>query len=289
MVPGLRFRKSVKGHGAFSVVYRVKGQAKQDRRTIGPFPRVSIAQAREEAREDLNAASSGRDPKVLRTARSAEVPEAQVMTFTELFETYLERHARENIATWDDVQRKIRKDAMPIIGEMPAGEVRKRHLHLVIDRLVTGGHAPSARGLLHVISGVYTWAEGRELVEYNPVRRFPYPKLTQPPQRRSLTDDQLRTLWFALLRIADNPELEGRRKGQGAGRPGISSPCSCCRGFCWASARRRRSACATRISRRSGGIFQGISAGSGIRRRDGNIGCRWCLCGASMCCRGLRS
>ena len=218
VVPGLRFRKSVKGHGAFSVVYRVKGQAKQDRRTIGPFPRVAIAQAREEAREDLNAASSGRDPKVLRTAPPAEVPEAQVMTFAELFETYLERHARENIATWDNVQRMIRKDAIPIIGDMPAGEVRKRHLHLVIDRLVTGGHAPSARGLLHVISGVYTWAEGRELVEYNPVRRFPYPKPTQPPQRRSLTDDQLRTLWFALLKIADNPEPEVRRKGRKSAR-----------------------------------------------------------------------
>ena len=42
VVPGLRFRKSLKGHGAFSVVYRIKGQAKQDRRTIGPFSRVSI-------------------------------------------------------------------------------------------------------------------------------------------------------------------------------------------------------------------------------------------------------
>ena len=59
VVPGLRFRKSDKGHGSFSVVYRVKGQDKQDRRTIGPFPRVSLAQAREETRQDLNAASSG--------------------------------------------------------------------------------------------------------------------------------------------------------------------------------------------------------------------------------------
>jgi hypothetical protein len=212
VVPGLRFRKSVKGHGAFSVVFRVKGHAKQDRRTIGPFPRVSIAQAREEAREDLNAASSGRDPKVLRTA-PPEVPEVHVTTFAELFETYMERHARENLATWDDILRKVSKDALPVIGEMPAGEVRKRHLHLVIDRLMAGGHAVSARGLLHMISAVYTWAEGRELVEYNPVRRFPYPKPTQPPQRRSLTDDQLRTLWFALLRIADDPTSGKQRSG----------------------------------------------------------------------------
>jgi integrase len=218
VVPGLRFRKSEKGHGAFSVVYRVKGEAKQDRRTIGPFSRVSIAQARQEAREDLNAASSGRDPKMLRTAPPEVVPEAPALTFAELFETYMELHARENLASWDDVQRKVRKDALPIIGEMPAGEVRKRHLHLVIDRLVTGGHAPSARGLLHVISGIYTWAEGRELVEYNPVRRFPYPKPTQPPQRRSLTDDQLRTLWFALLEIADNPVPEVPRKGRKSAR-----------------------------------------------------------------------
>jgi integrase len=204
VVPGLRFRKSLKGHGSFSVVYRLKGQTKQDRRTIGPFPRVSVAQAREEARQDLNAASSGRDPKALRVPQP-EAPEAQAMTFAELFDLYMERHARENLVTWPEILCKIRKDALPIIGSMPAGEVRKRHLHLAIERLVSGGHPVSAGNLLNMISAVFTWAEGREIVEFNPVRRFPYPKRIEPPQRRCLTDDQLRALWFALLEIADNP------------------------------------------------------------------------------------
>jgi integrase len=217
VVPGLRFRKSVKGHGAFSVVYRLKGQLKQDRRTIGPFPRVSIAQARQEAREDLNAANSGRDPKTLRTP-PPEAPEVHATTFEELFELYMARHARENLVTWPDIQRKVRKDAVPIIGQMPAGEVRKSHLHLVIDRLVTGGHAVSAGNLLNMISAIYTWAEGREIVEYNPVRRFPYPKPAEPPQRRSLTDDQLRALWFALLEIADNPVPDSRGRATEAGK-----------------------------------------------------------------------
>ena len=215
VVPGLRFRKSDRGHGSFSVVYRVKGQDKQDRRTIGPFPRVSIAQAREEARQDLNAASSGRDPKKLRAAPAE--PEDRPMTFAELFELYIERHARDNIATWYDVQRRVRKDVLPVIGQMPAREVRKRHLHLVIERLMAGGHAVSARGLLYVISAVFTWAEGRELVEYNPVRRFPYPKPAAPPERRSLSDDQLRALWFTLLEIADQP-VPDQQEEQSNGR-----------------------------------------------------------------------
>ena len=206
VVPGLRFRKSDKGHGSFSVVYRVKGHEKQDRRTIGPFPRVSIAQAREEAREDLNAASSGRDPKKLRTA----LPEQHDLTFKELFETYMDLHARERLVMWRDVERKIRKDALPIIGSMPAKEVRKRHLHLVIDRLMNGGHAAAAGNLLTMISGIYTWGEGREMVEYNPVHRFPYPRQAEPPQRRSLTDDQMRTLFFALVEIADVPPPKKR-------------------------------------------------------------------------------
>ncbi len=214
VVPGLRFRKSDKGHSSFSVVYRIKGQMKQDRRTIGPYPRITIARAREEAREDLNAASSGRDPKTLRSPQPEE-PAPHAMTFAELFDLYLERHARENLMTWPDIERKVRKDALPIIGEMPAGEVRKRHLHLVIDRLMTGGHAVTATNLLHMISGVYTWAEGREIVEYNPVRRFPYPRAAEPPQRRSLSDDQLRALWFALLEIADNPAAGQRERRNG--------------------------------------------------------------------------
>jgi len=216
VVPGLRFRKSDKGHSSFSVVYRLKGQMKQDRRTIGPYPRVTIARARVEAREDLNAASSGQDPKTLRMPQP-ETPEVHVMTFAELFDLYVERHARENLMTWPEIDRKVRKDALPIIGEMPAGEVRKRHLHLVIERLMSGGHAVSAGNLLNMISAVYTWAEGREIVEFNPVRRFPYPKPAEPPQRRSLADDQLRALWFALLEVADNPAA-GLRAPRRSGR-----------------------------------------------------------------------
>jgi integrase len=146
-----------------------------------------------------------------------EAPEVHVMTFAELFDSYMERHARENLMTWPDIDRKVRKDALPIIGEMPAGEVRKRHLHLVIERLMSGGHAVSAGNLLNMISAVYTWAEGREIVEFNPVRRFPYPKPAEPPQRRSLTDDQLRAVWFALLEIADNPAA-GLRMPRRSGR-----------------------------------------------------------------------
>ena len=45
---------------------------------------------------------------------------------------------------------------------------------LVIDRLMTGGHAVTATNLLHMISGVYTWAEGREIVERRVIGTSPY-------------------------------------------------------------------------------------------------------------------
>ena len=89
-LPGFCVRVSAGGEKSFGVLYRFGGRFR--RLTLGGYPPLSLADAREMAREALRSARLGSDPVAeKKQERAAE-------TFAELAEQYLERYAEsENL------------------------------------------------------------------------------------------------------------------------------------------------------------------------------------------------
>ncbi len=80
------------GRKTFSLYRKVSGRP--DRITIGGFPDLTIEQARSRAQELKGAIARGQNPSRERAAIRDE------MTLGELFENYLENHARRHKRTW---------------------------------------------------------------------------------------------------------------------------------------------------------------------------------------------
>ena len=76
-----------KGVKTFSLFRRVKG-GKPERITLGRFPSMTVEQARKQAAKINLAIESGANPADAKRAHKAE------QTFGELFQDYLERHAK---------------------------------------------------------------------------------------------------------------------------------------------------------------------------------------------------
>ncbi|MBA2304358.1 MAG: DUF4102 domain-containing protein [Acidobacteria bacterium] len=93
---GFGVRLSPGRHCSFVVRYRVNGRLR--RFTIGPFPRVSLADARQKARDALRDAQGGKD-------LAAEKIEARrAATFAELAHEYIERHASKKRSGREDIR-----------------------------------------------------------------------------------------------------------------------------------------------------------------------------------------
>ena len=91
-LPGFGLRVSQGGHKTWIVTYRHAGRFR--RLTIGPYPRLTLAEARTEAKNALHAAAHGRDPATEKQGeRDAE-------TFGQLAQEYLERHAKLRKRSW---------------------------------------------------------------------------------------------------------------------------------------------------------------------------------------------
>ncbi len=96
LCPGLRARVTARGKKSFSVVLWVN--RRQQRRTIGQYPRVSLADARSRTLEMLRAAAEGVDPR--EQLAGAESP----LTFAELVDQYTELHLKPNTRSGRDIR-----------------------------------------------------------------------------------------------------------------------------------------------------------------------------------------
>ena len=200
---GLRVTRPTKdkprGARSFFVMYRT-ADGRRCRLTLGTYPAFSLAQARDLAKEKLRLISVGVDP------REAE-PGDRGVTFAELAAEYLERHAKRKKETWRDDERRLRVELLPEWGHRRAREIKRRDVILVLDRVADRGAPISANRLRALISTLFNFGIGRDLVEHNPALKVPRPG-TERASDRALADDEIRALWQALAR-SDNLLMAG--------------------------------------------------------------------------------
>jgi integrase len=194
LMPGLKFRKTNSGHGSFSVVYRLEGSSRQERITLGPYPRLSLADARSQAREVLNLAAQGVDPKAARR------PKAEAVTFRALAELYLKSKGAK-MKRPEQIRQKLTKDVFPAIGEVPAEKVSRHDVIAIIEAIEERGALVTASSVAAMVSSIYRWGIRRGKVEQNPAYMAPRPGKAKPGDR-VLSEGELRTVWEKLLPYA---------------------------------------------------------------------------------------
>ncbi|MDP6610487.1 MAG: Arm DNA-binding domain-containing protein, partial [Vicinamibacterales bacterium] len=115
-VPGLALRVSTVGGKSWVLLYR--HHRRQRRWTIGRYPTLSLADARERAREGLRAAERGHDPaQAKQDAHDAE-------TFEEVAARYITEYAEPRKRSWKDDRRLLRTEVLPHWRHRPVGEIR---------------------------------------------------------------------------------------------------------------------------------------------------------------------
>src|SRR5215475_2521187 len=127
--PGFGLRVSVGGRMAWVVMYR-HGNVKR-RLTLGTYPALSLADAREQAGRALRAVQyDGADPAANKKAdRAAE-------TFEELAQEYLERHAKREKRSWRKDLLILEKDVLPRFGKRKAKDITRRDIIAALNNVV---------------------------------------------------------------------------------------------------------------------------------------------------------
>lgn len=183
----------VQPSGAKSLAVRYRIGGKPVKETLGRYPDVSLADARERARTLLGTVAKGVDPRAEREAQKQAAAEAKANTVAAVADDFVRLHCQRRNRTWRDQERVLRTNVLPRIGALPIADLRRRDVARLVDDL--GDRPQAARVALAIVRKMLAWAVERGIVEANVASGIK----AAPVKRRDrvLSDDELRAVWTA--------------------------------------------------------------------------------------------
>ncbi len=185
LVPGLGLRVSRTGKRSWCLMERRQGRL--FRTTLGKFPNLSLAEARDEARKRL----------LLSDTQFSEERDAQAesLTVRALADSFRQQHMAFNKSA-NQQWRYMVRDFLPEFGELDVRDVQFRAIanHLQAMSVEYGPH--SALNELRVVRRFLGWCVEQHYIDQNPALGI---KLRTPQQARErvLTDAELKAVWAA--------------------------------------------------------------------------------------------
>jgi integrase len=197
---GLALRVSRGGRKTWTLLFTPPGETKRARMSLGTFPATTLAQARTLAIEARGYLEQGRDPRVV-LARQA----AGAMTLAALIENFLEMHARPNLRSAEEIERRLAKNVTPLIGNLKVADLHRRDMNRVTDPVVQRQSRVEAVRIFEDLRSVVRWAVARGDIDHNPFDGMKKPAGSSA-RERVLTDDEIVRMWTALPKaLAKSP------------------------------------------------------------------------------------
>ena len=187
----------VMSSGAKSWVYRYNFDGKPRRMTIGAYPGISLAQARESHAMAMQDIQRGIDPGAELQREKAKYKAEP--TVEDLLNEFWEMELKKT-PSGKERRRLIEKDVLPTWGNRKASSITRRDAVLLIDKVRKRAKITANR-VQGILVRMFNFAAERGILENSPLtgmRRTP-----EKSRDRVLDDSEIKLLWAAM----DNPEL----------------------------------------------------------------------------------
>ena len=187
--PGFGIRVAPSGKKSFFVLYRQGARSR--RLTLGGFPTLSLANAREKARHSLADVLNGKDPGAEKQAdRRAE-------TFSELFEAYLADPRVSGKRSFKEDHRIGHRELLPALGNLRLKEIEPTHIESILRKITRRGAPIMANRTLALARSVFNFATKKRIhTGVNPCLGVTRPK-EESPRERIYSEEEVRRIWEA--------------------------------------------------------------------------------------------
>jgi len=177
--------------GKRSWVYLYKYRGRSRRMTLGPYPMITLAEAHDLHLDAFKLSRQGQDPGYKKSEHEAK--ERTAPLFRDVAAEYLVR-AKKKKKTWKDDERILNKDVLPFWGFKKAQTITRRDVLKILDPIIERGAEVSANRCLVLISTVFNFALGRDLVAKNPAISVERPGKEQA-RDRVLAQEEIKSFW----------------------------------------------------------------------------------------------
>jgi integrase len=191
-VQGLALRVTEQGNRSWCFHYRSPRDGRRARLTIGSYPATSLAMARGKALEARGHVDTGQDPRLVLAGQATAG-----MTVATLVDAYLADPEKAALRSKDEIARRLRKNVIPVIGEVKLAELRRRDARNVSDAILRRDKRTEATRVFEDLRAMVRWAVENEYLDANPLDGMSKPAELMS-RNRVLSDGEVRTLWNGL-------------------------------------------------------------------------------------------
>ena len=178
-IRGLVLRITPTSSATFAFAYRPKGGRTTQRITIGSYPLVTLAKARQIALGYAQQVAVGKDiAGERRTAHAAaareKVEKAARLTVAEAIERYLKLQVTR-AATRRNFRNLYNSDVIPAIGGKAIADVTKADVQRIVDAIEDRGALRQAGLALAMVRSLLNWCVARGYLEASPIKGLKNP------------------------------------------------------------------------------------------------------------------
>ncbi|QIQ86382.1 integrase arm-type DNA-binding domain-containing protein [Erythrobacter sp.] len=222
---GLFLHVSPKNHKSWRFKFRYDG--KEQLLTLGAYPEVSLAEAREKRNDARKLLRDGRDPRHAAKRAKLVGDNGRFSTFEDAAREW---HAKR-LPSWkpvhaNDVITSLERDIFPHLGNMPMDEIDKPLLLSVLKKIEARGAIETARRIKQRVASVYKYVNAHGAKLENPAIDINDALAPLPPSKRYpalLEVDAIKIMLGDIDRAGASPvtRLGARFLALTAQRPGM--------------------------------------------------------------------
>ncbi len=184
-LPGFGLRVSYAGAKTFFVMTRVHGAAKLMRVTLGRHPAITLADAREKARETMHVAGTGIDPRTVRLDEARQRDLRRLSTFDVHVAEFLDQHADRRLrpSTAREYRRVLGGADVARWRGRPISDISRRDVRDLIEEISARGTPGAANLAFAYLRKFFNWCAERELIPIAPTDRLRAVNVLKPRER----------------------------------------------------------------------------------------------------------
>lgn len=199
---GFTIRVMPSGVKTWLYVYAFDGKRRE--MNLGSYPDVSLETARGKFEDARKKIKNGIDP--MEEMEQAAHARRMAPTVAKLVEEYIEKHAKKFKRSWQDDERLLNVEIVPIWGKRKAADIKKRDVTLLLESIVDRGTPAMSNQVLKITRKMFNFAVERDILQHTP---FTGVKALAPnnSRERTLNETETKTLWGSLDGAAISDEI----------------------------------------------------------------------------------
>jgi integrase len=201
---GLQLRVRGKAGGTSRTwLFRYRWRGEWVRLTVGHYPGMDLADARQIAHALRRKIDEGIDPRRARPKRNpstAPLPLSSTVATSDrhsiefLASEFMERYVRPNRKRPEYAERILKADILPHWKGRDARTIEAYEVIELLDRIVDRGSLVMANRVAAILTQLFKFGIHRRIISASPVQLLYRPGGKEKPKERALSDDELRAL-----------------------------------------------------------------------------------------------